>query len=68
MAKGLQNYVEANTPAIKNDPLITFQTYKSLCWDGLRGTEAYNNLNPTQLAAISSDRALLQQSTTISCN
>lgn len=71
IAMGIQDFVEANTPDIKNDTYVTFDNYKALAWIGLRDTEAYQKFkevtsenDDTQDLKIN----LIQQGTVNGCN
>ena len=71
MARGIQDFVEMNTPSIKNETSVTFDNYKAIAWLGLTNTGAYDSFkaitgetDATQQLKITT----VQVNTTNACN
>ncbi|MBB6609427.1 hypothetical protein H7F15_00105 [Pontibacter sp. Tf4] len=67
IAIGIRDYVEANTPEIKNHSEITLEQYKAVAWNGLRETGAYTSLSTEEQTEIGINTTILQSFTVDRC-
>lgn len=71
MARGIQDFVEMNTPSIKNEASVTFDNYKAIAWLGLTNTGAYDSFKATTGETDATQQlkiTTVQANTTNACN